>query len=236
MSTGPKAHILVVDDEVRLRGLLQKYLITNGYRASGARDADHARVIMEGLEFDLIVLDIMMPGENGFEFAASLRKSGVKTPILMLTAVSDTDRLVFGFECGADDFLAKPFEPRELLVRINAILRRVTQPEEKEEVQQKTLRLGSRTYDISRQELWHDDKQIRLTSTETNLMKAFAEKPREAFSRASLVEILRRTGSTAQKRAVDVQITRLRKKIEDEPRAPRYLQTVRGSGYTLVPD
>ena len=235
MSARTEAHILVVDDDERLRDLLQKFLVTNGYRASVARDAMHAGVLMEGLEFDLIVLDVMMPGEDGITFAAGLRENRVETPILMLTARSESNQRIMGLEAGADDFLGKPFEPRELLLRINAILRRVPE-KETGEAQPKTLYLGSRHYDIMRGELWHEGQPVRLTATEAVLMRVFSSRPGEAFSRTDLVEILRRTGSKAQRRAVDVQITRLRKKIEDEPRSPRYLQTVRGSGYMLVPD
>ena len=228
------AHLLIVDDDERIRGLLQKFLVRNGFLVSTARDAAHARRLLSGLEFDLIVLDVMMPGEDGISLCADLRKS-IATPIMLLTARSDVEDRINGFESGADDFLAKPFEPKELLLRINAILRRVPAAEPAV-VAPKVLHMGPIRYDIARGELWHDDALVRLTATESQLMRIFSARAGEAVSRAELVDELSRSGGQTQERAVDVQITRLRRKIEVDPKQPRYLQTVRGAGYMLAPE
>ncbi len=234
MSETPEAHVLVVDDDARIRGLLQKFLARNGFWVSVARDAKHARSLLGGLDFDLIVLDVMMPGETGLELTASLRET-LNTPILLLTAKSDAQDRIRGLELGADDYLPKPFEPRELLLRINAILRRVPKPAPKAEPP-KTMHLGDVRYDLSRSELWRDGELVRLTATEAMLMRIFANRAHEAVSRIELVEELGGGVAEAQERAVDVQIARLRRKIEADPKTPRYLQTVRGSGYMLSPD
>ncbi|MCB1366735.1 MAG: response regulator [Rhodobacteraceae bacterium] len=228
------AHILIVDDDERIRGLLQKFLSRNGYWVSAARDAAHARRLLAGLEFDLIVLDVMMPGEDGISLTRALRQT-LATPILLLTAKSETTDRISGLEAGADDYLAKPFEPKELLLRINAILRRVPKPQPEHEVP-KTLQIGGFRYDITRGELWQGSELIRLTSTESALMRIFAASPHQPVSRNRLVEDLGRDKGQAQERAIDVQITRLRRKIEADPKTPRYLQTVRGAGYMLTPD
>ncbi len=229
-----EAHILIVDDDERIRSLLQKFLIRNGYLASTARDAAHARRVLQGLEFDLIILDVMMPGEDGVSLTHALR-ADLATPILLLTAKGDTEDRITGLEAGADDYLAKPFEPKELLLRVGAILRRMPAPEEANGP--KMLNLGLVRYDIERGELWQGEETVRLTATENQLMKIFAACPNEPVSRTQLVEDLgRTTGDTTQERAVDVQITRLRRKIERDPKQPRYLQTVRGAGYMLAPD
>lgn len=228
------AHLLIVDDDERIRGLLQKFLMRNGFLVTAARDAAHARRILSGLDFDLIVLDVMMPGEDGLSLTKSLRET-MTTPIMLLTAKGETDDRIGGLEAGADDYLAKPFEPKELLLRINAILRRV--PDAPEEASTpKVLSLGPLRYDIERGELWQGEELVRLTGTEIQLMRIFAAQPGEALSRAQLVEELGRDRGQAQERAVDVQITRLRRKLEDNPREPRYLQTVRGAGYMLATD
>ena len=228
------AHLLIVDDDERIRGLLQKFLYRNGFLVSTARDAAHARRILSGLEFDLIVLDIMMPGEDGVTLCKELRKT-LETPIMLLTAKGDTDDRINGLEAGADDYLAKPFEPKELLLRINAILRRVPAAEP-DVVAPKVLNMGPVRYDIARGEMWHGDDLVRLTATESQLMRIFSSAPGEPMTRQRLVEELARSGGQTQERAVDVQITRLRRKIEVDPKQPRYLQTVRGAGYTLAPD
>ena len=234
MSDLNDAHILIVDDDERIRGLLQKFLARNGYWVSAARDAAHARRLLEGLEFDLIVLDVMMPGEDGLSLTKALRET-LETPILLLTAKGDSVDRITGLEAGADDYMAKPFEPKELLLRINAILRRVPKPEVEKEVP-KTLQMGLIRYDLIRGELWHGADLVRLTATESALMKIFSAVPHEAVTRAKLVEDLGRDKGQAQERAVDVQITRLRRKLEADPKSPRYLQTVRGAGYMLAPD
>ena len=225
-----QAHLLVVDDDERIRGLLQKFLIRNGFLVSTARDAAQARRLLGGLEFDLLVLDVMMPGEDGISLTRDLRRS-MATPILLLTAKGETVNRIEGFEAGADDYLVKPFEPKELLLRINAILRRVpvVRPVE---VVAKPLVLGAVRYDPDRGELWRGTELIRLTATEAQLMRIFAAAPGAAIPRDRLV-LDRDAGGD---RAVDVQITRLRRKIEDDPKQPRYLQTVRGEGYMLQPD
>lgn len=228
------AHILIVDDDERIRGLLQKFLLRQGFLVTTARDGAHARRLLAGLEFDLIVLDVMMPGEDGISLCRDLR-ARLATPVLLLTAKGETADRIAGLEAGADDYLAKPFEPKELLLRINAILRRVPQAAPVV-VAPKALTLGPLRYDIERGELWQGDKPIRLTATESQLMRIFAAIPGEVITRAKLVEDLGGAASQVQERAVDVQITRLRRKIEPDPKQPRYLQTVRGAGYMLAPD
>ncbi len=228
------AHLLIVDDDERIRTLLQKFLIRNGFLVTAARDAAHARRILAGLDFDMIVLDVMMPGEDGLALTASLRET-MQTPILLLTAKGETDNRIEGLEAGADDYLAKPFEPKELLLRINAILRRMPDTSAVDTAP-KVLTLGQIRYDLERGEMWRGDELVRLTATEIQLMRIFSAQPGAPLSRAKLVEELGRDRGQAQERAVDVQITRLRRKIEDNPKQPRYLQTVRGAGYMLAPD
>jgi two-component system phosphate regulon response regulator OmpR len=228
------SHLLIVDDDERIRTLLQKFLMRNGFLVTAARDAAHARRILSGLDFDLIVLDVMMPGEDGLTFTRSLRKEN-PVPILLLTAKGDTNNRIDGLEAGADDYLAKPFEPKELLLRINAILRRMPETH-MDEAAPKVLMLGPIRYDMERGEMWQGEALVSLTGTEMQLMKIFSSNCNEAISRARLVEELGRDRGQAQERAVDVQITRLRRKIESDPKQPRYLQTVRGAGYMLAPD
>lgn len=227
------AHLLIVDDDERIRGLLQKFLMRNGFLVSVARDAAQARRILGGLEFDMIVMDVMMPGEDGVTLTRDLRKK-LQVPILLLTARGETANRIEGLEAGADDYLVKPFEPKELLLRINAILRRVPQVRAADPVR-KVIHLGAVRYDVDRGEMWRGEAQVRLTATEAQLMRIFAAQPGVALSRETLVGDAAR-GDAAQERAVDVQITRLRRKIEDDAKAPRYLQTVRGEGYMLQPD
>jgi len=227
------AHLLIVDDDERIRGLLQKFLMRSGFLVSTARDAAQARRILAGLEFDMIVMDVMMPGEDGVALTRDLRKR-MTTPILLLTARGETANRIEGLEAGADDYLVKPFEPKELLLRINAILRRVPQAQTAEPVRQ-VIHMGAVRYDVDRGEMWRGETQVRLTATEAQLMRIFAAEQGVALSRERLVGDVGR-GDAAQERAVDVQITRLRRKIEDDPKAPRYLQTVRGEGYMLQPD
>lgn len=227
-------HLMIVDDDERIRGLLCKFLMRNGFLVTSARDAAHARRILTGLDFDLIVLDVMMPGEDGMSLTRAIRESSM-TPILLLTAKGETEDRIAGLEAGADDYLPKPFEPKELLLRINAILRRMPDPDEAEAIP-KVLHLGPIRYDIDRGEMWQGDEPVRLTATESQLMRIFSATPGEPITRAKLVEELGRDKGQAQERAVDVQITRLRRKIEEDPKQPRYLQTVRGAGYMLAPD
>ncbi len=230
----PEHHVLIVDDDERIRGLLRTFLQRNGFLATAARDAAHARRLLSGLEFDLIVLDVMMPGEDGLSLTRDLRHS-LSTPILLLTARGEAGDRISGLEAGADDYLSKPFEPRELLLRINAILRRVGRSGKDSDVP-KTLSMGEVRYDLGRGELWKGSELVHLTATENALMKIFSARPHEPISRSHLVEELGRDKGQAQERAIDVQITRLRRKIESDPKSPRYLQTVRGEGYMLAPD
>ena len=230
---GP-AHILVVDDDARIGDLLKRFLSRNGYLVTVARDAGHASRLLQSLAFDLLVIDVMMPGEDGFSLTRRIRKE-IDTPILLLTARGETGDRIEGLEAGADDYLPKPFEPRELLLRIAAILRRAAPPPVADAAP-KTLMLGEAHFDILRGELKRGDEVVRLTSTEQALMRVFARKPNEPVSRTRLAAELGGTAGEVQERAVDVQITRLRRKIEVNPKAPRYLQTVRGSGYRLTPD
>lgn len=228
------AHLLIVDDDERIRVLLQKFLMRNGFLVTAARDAGHARRILTGLDFDMLILDVMMPGEDGLSLCRSIRETS-QTPILLLTAKGETGNRIEGLEAGADDYLPKPFEPKELLLRINAILRRMPETPAEDSVP-KILHLGSIRYDLERGEMWEGEELVRLTATEMQLMKIFSAKPGEPISRNKLVEDLGRDRGQAQERAVDVQITRLRRKIESNPKQPRYLQTVRGAGYMLAPD
>jgi two-component system phosphate regulon response regulator OmpR len=226
-----EAHILVVDDDERIRTLLKRYLARSGYYVTVARDAAQARRLLAGLEFDLLVVDVMMPGEDGLAFTGAIRPE-IATPILLLTARGESGDRIRGLEAGADDYLPKPFEPRELLLRIAAILRRARPVATSAPEPPRTLALGAVRYDVQRGELWRGEELIRLTTTESALMRVFARTPHEPVDRRTLLAEL----DDAQERAVDVQVTRLRRKIEADPRSPRYLQTVRGAGYMLTPD
>ena len=226
-----QAHILVVDDDTRLRGLLRKYLTDNGYLVSVAADAAEARQQLDSIAFDLVVLDVMMPGETGLELTKALRKSGLQLPILLLTAMAETGDRIGGFESGADDYLTKPFDPRELLLRIGSILRRTAR--EEAPPAPKDCRFGSFTFDLERGELRQDGDIVHLTSAESALLAVLAVQPGETLSREELGAA---TGNSGNLRTVDVQVTRLRKKLEDDPKRPSYLQTMRGRGYVLWPD
>lgn len=221
-------HVLVVDDDERLRKLLARFLGEHGFIVATASDAADARAKLASLTFDLVVLDLMMPGESGLDFAADLHR-GSTMPILMLTAMGEPEDRIAGLECGAEDYLVKPFEPRELLLRINNILKRAAQ----QEVPVRDVKLGQLMFDADRGELHDDGRPIRLTTVEAELLRALAAKPGVALSREELIDL---TGAAGGDRAVDVQVTRLRRKIEPDPREPRFLQTVRGKGYVLKPD
>lgn len=222
-------HILVVDDDARLRDLLRQYLSENGFMVVTAADTAEARARLATLAFDLIVLDRMLPGESGLDLAAGLRRNNSRVPILMLTAMGELEDRIAGFEQGVDDYLAKPFEPRELVLRIHAILRRAppASPAPSE------VHMGDVVFFPAREELVRGGQPIRLTDIEAALLKALIERPGEILSRE---ELSLRTGAAGGGRAVDVQVTRLRRKIEPDPHLPRYLQTVRGRGYVLRPD
>jgi len=223
-------HVLVVDDDRRLRELLRRYLSDNGFRVTTAEEAQDARAKLGSLAFDLIVLDVMMPGEDGFQFAHALRKDSA-VPILFLTARGEAEDRIAGLERGADDYLAKPFEPRELVLRINAILRRARVAEAAPAPAH--VRLGDFAFELARGVLARGAEPVRLTGAETSLLAMLAQNAGTAFSRE---EILRRSGISGTARSIDVLVTRLRRKIEPDPRIPRYLQTVRGTGYVLRPD
>lgn len=235
MTAETQPHLLVIDDDERIRGLLQKFLMRNGFLVSIARDAAHARRLMAGLEFDLLVVDVMMPGEDGIAFVRTVRAKSI-IPILMLTARGETASRIDGLEAGADDYLVKPFEPKELLLRINAILRRM--PQVRPTSGPKVLHMGDVRYDMDRGELWRGDQPVRLTATEAQLMRVFAAAAGQPVTRERLAGDAAEdeAGDKGAERAVDVQITRLRRKIETDPKQPRYLQTVRGEGYMLAPD
>ncbi|MGO1118712.1 response regulator [Rhodovibrionaceae bacterium A322] len=223
-------HILVVDDDTRLRDLLQRFLTDQGFLVSTAHDAADARSKLAGMDFDLLVLDIMMPGENGLALTTSLRESK-EVPILLLTAMDEVEDRIAGFETGADDYLTKPFEPRELVLRINAILKRAGVGGDSSNGQQ--LHFGRFVFDLKREELRQGDAFVRLTSVETSLLLALARTAGEAVSREELAAA---SPEIKNSRTIDVQMTRLRRKIEEDPKYPRYLQTVRGTGYVLLPD
>ena len=231
-------HLLVVDDDDRIRGLLKEYLSRAGFRVTGAQDAAAARRILEALDFDLMILDVMMPGEDGLALTRSIRAEGgrkAETPILMLTARGLADERIEGLTSGVDDYLPKPFDPQELVLRIEAILRRTVgrAPRASER-----LLLGPCAFDLIRGELLRDDQPVRLTEAEANLLRRLAQTPNVAVDRLDLAqgagpipEVVDGAG-----RAVDIHVTRLRRKIEADPKNPRYLQTVRGVGYMLAPD
>jgi len=222
-------HILVVDDDTRLRDLLQRYLMEQGFRVTSAADATEARAKLAALAFDLLVLDIMMPGESGLELTRALRAEG-QVPILLLTAMNETEDRINGLASGADDYLPKPFEPRELVLRIQAVLRRVQPPEP---AAAPRLCFGDFSFDLKREELRKGEEYVRLTSAEASLLTALARQPGVPVSRETLTAESQLIGN---ERTIDVQMARLRRKIEADPKFPRYLQTVRGTGYILVPD
>ncbi len=232
MSDDPaEAHVLVVDDDARLRTLLGRYLAENGFRVSTATNAADARDKMRWLAPDALVLDVMMPGETGLALTASLRAERAGVPILLLTARGAPEDRIAGFESGADDYLGKPFEPRELVLRLRAMLRRSAGPPA--EVPAGPLRLGPLSFDPARAELSGPEGPMHLTGGESALLAALAARPNEVFSREDIAAAL--SMDETGERAIDVQVTRLRRKIEADPREPRFLHTVRGRGYVLKP-
>ncbi|EJF89179.1 response regulator [Bartonella tamiae] len=218
-------HLLVIDDDTRIRNLLSQFLLKNGFRVSVAASADEARRQLTGLDFDLLIVDVMMPGENGISLTRSLRETKI-VPILMLTALSETGNRIEGLEAGADDYLPKPFDPRELLLRVNAILRRGT-PNDQLKIEQ--IVFGPYTFSILRRELKKSGEVIKLTDREQEIMVIFAENAGETIARHALSIGEEEVGE----RTIDVQINRLRRKIEKDPANPVWLQTVRGIGYKL---
>ncbi len=221
--TGP--FILVVDDDTRLRRLLRRYLSENGFQVSEAPSADEAFPLMQVINFDIIIMDVMMPGTNGYEMVKKIRAMGNKTPVLMLTAMGEIENRIMGLESGADDYLGKPFEPRELILRINNILRRMN------EIRIPTnVVFGNCVFEVKTGILIKDNIPVALTGTETELLRLLAERKNEIMSRSDLTELMKMDSE----RTVDVLINRLRKKIEDDIGHPICIQTVRGQGYTLV--
>ena len=225
------AHLLLVDDDRRIRTLMTRYLNAQGYRVTTAQSAAEARKHIMSLAFDLIILDVMMPGESGFDFALSLRKTS-QVPILMLTARSEAGDRVRGLEAGADDYLSKPFEPKELSLRIASILRRAAPQPQPETTFVQMLRFGDFTFDVERAELRQGEELVRLTDRERFMLKLLAQTPNEPVAR----EALAGDGVAGNERTIDVQMNRLRRKIELDPANPLYLQTARGAGYRLVVD
>ena len=226
--TGPAddaPHLLVVDDDTRIRNLLKQFLSENGFRITVAGTAAEARRKLEGLDFDLLILDVMMPGESGVDLTRSLRQAK-DVPILMLTALSETDSRISGLEAGADDYLPKPFDPRELILRVNNILRRGGPPATPKVEQ---IVFGPYTFQIARRELKKSGVAIKLTDREQDILSVFAQRAGETIPRHELVG----DGSEVGERTIDVQINRLRRKIERDPANPVWLQTVRGVGYRL---
>ena len=220
-------HILVIDDDTRLRALLQRYLQENGFAVSAAKDAENARMFLRQYQFNLLIVDVMMPNESGIEFLQKLRRDS-NVPAIILTAMGDTSDRIAGLEAGADDYLPKPFEPKELVLRINNILRRV--PEEN--TVSHSLSLGDYVFDLDKKELVAEDGEIvHITPVEQSILCVLGAKCGQIFTRERLAELL---GVNQSPRSIDVQITRLRKKIETDSKNPRYLQTVRGKGYMLL--
>lgn len=220
-------HILVVDDDLRLRSLLSRYLRENGFAVSSACDAENARMFLAMYKFDLLIVDVMMPNESGVEFLQKLRQES-DVPAMLLTAMGETQDRISGLEAGADDYLPKPFEPKELVLRINNILRRVPADKSSADI----LNLGDYSYDLSSKELRHKVSGIiHITPVEQQILSTLGQKAGQIFTREKLAELL---GAEQSPRSIDVQITRLRKKIESDSKNPRYLQTVRGKGYMLL--
>ncbi len=224
----PESHLLVVDDDTRLAELLRWYLSESGFRVTTAGTASEARAHLASFAFDLVVLDVMMPGENGLDLTRALRREG-RVPILLLTAMGEPEDRVNGLESGADDYLSKPFEPRELVLRIRNILQRRPAADQVP----REIRFGGCRFDLVRGELFRGGDVVHLTAAEAALLSALAAKAGQAVSRDELSLSAQFSGNM---RNVDVQMTRLRRKIERDPRFPRYLQTVRGTGYALKPD
>lgn len=229
METG-EPHLLVVDDDERIRTLLSRYLAGQGFRVTSAEHAADANAKLGSVAFDLLIVDVMMPGQNGFDFVADLRRRQDHVPVILLTARGEAQDRIQGLETGADDYLPKPFEPRELTLRVNAILKRAVRPPPPATGQ--PVRFGDLVFDPVRGELRRLDEIIPLTTGEAQLLRILARAPGTTVPRAALAE----PGTNGESRAVDVQITRLRRKIEPDPRNPRYLQTVWGEGYVLWTD
>ncbi len=221
-----KPHVLIVDDDKKIRALLKQYLKNNNFLVSDAENAVQAKEIMQDFSFDILILDVMMPGQNGFEFAAEIRQDS-QIPIIMLTAMAETENKITGLETGVDDYLAKPFDPKELLLRINSVLRRAMLEKQQNEV----ISLGKCRYNLKYDELLLDNQSIPLTSSEKQLLRLLIKNQGQIMTREDIAAQLDLMDNP---RTVDVQITRIRKKIEEDTRNPMIIQTVRGKGYMLI--
>ena len=221
-------HILVIDDDQRLRALLRKFLENNGFRVSDAEDANQAKIIMKSIIFDLLVIDVMMPGQNGLDFLKEIRiKNNI--PTLMLTAMSSPENRLDGLEIGADDYMTKPFEPRELLLRIQNILKRFIPPIKKNSTNDQ-IKFGPFIFNYNNLNLYKNGKSVHLTTSEQKLLNCFAKASNKALSRDNINNLL---GGNIETRSIDVSVVRIRRKIEEDQRYPIYLQTVRGVGWML---
>lgn len=228
MDASEPKHILVIDDDRRIRELIRNYLLENGFMVSVAGTAQEARDMMRGMVFDVLVLDVMMPGETGLAFLQSLRQGGAEVPVLMLSALADADDRIAGLTHGSDDYLVKPFEPRELLLRLNNLLRRASPTTPSVAM----TSFGEFQFIIGKGELRRNGELVKLTSGERELLRQLATRPGQPLSRQDLSP----AGSDDSSRSLDVQITRLRQKIEHDPANPQYLMTIRGAGYALMTD
>ena len=216
-------HILVVDDDNRIRELVREYLVKNNFEVTTAKDALDAKKKLEIIKFDILILDIMMPGESGLSLTKEFKKNNT-TPIILLTAKGEAQHRIEGLELGADDYLGKPFEPKELLLRINNILRKIKKPAVAEEIY-----VGDALINLKKLNIKTDKKIIKINPQEKKVLEKMLESPGEVFSRNDIGKII----NISKERTIDVMITRLRQKIESNPKNPKYLQTIRGSGYVL---
>ncbi len=229
--------ILVVDDDMRLRALLERYLMEQGYQVRSAANAEQMDRLLERENFHLLVLDLMLPGEDGLSICSRLRQTGNPIPIVMLTAKGDEVDRIIGLELGADDYLPKPFNPRELLARIKAVMRRQSQDVPGAPTQQEEeITFGEFALNLATREMYHGEEAISLTSGEFAVLKVLVSHPREPLSRDKLMNLARGRDYSALERSIDVQVSRLRRLIEKDPANPRYIQTVWGLGYVFVPD
>ena len=222
-------NILVIDDDTRLRNLLGKFLEDNNFKISLAEDTSKARDLMSQQNFNLLIVDVMMPNENGVDFTKSIRKQNSAIPVIMLTARGETEDRIKGLEAGADDYLPKPFEPKELLLRINNIFKRVENTQNTKNTQSNICKFGAFTFDLDSSRLKKGDEFIHITDSEAKILTILCQEKGNSISREKLSNLC----GGIDDRSIDVQITRLRKKIEDNPKQPHYLQTVRNLGYIL---
>ena len=218
-----KAHILIVDDDDRIRDLVKEYLSQNDYLVSTAKDSNDAFNKTKIIKFDLIVLDIMMPGQTGLEFTQEYRNK-IKTPILLLTAKGEPSERIEGLEVGADDYLTKPFEPKELILRINNILKKTQSLEIR-----RVIEFGNIKIDLRKQFIYKNDLSIKINNTEKTILEKMINTPGKIYKREEIADLI----NLDKERSIDVIVTRLRKKIEESPKNPKYLQTIRGEGYVL---